>query len=173
MPVINSGNATPQLNKETKTMASQSKELFTPEQRALFDKLTTLQKRVCTNIINGMSQRQAYREAGGKAKESAADAVVSVMLKNANVRSFLDAMYAYDLSQTIATRDEVMGILSGFTRAPGLNQRVRIHAIERLAKMQGWDAAQKHDLTGHILTSDVPLTDAQRAVLDKTLEGDV
>lgn len=154
-------------------MASQSKEFFTPEQRLLFDKLTTLQKRVCMNILQGMTQRQAYREAGGKAKESAADAVVSVMLKNTNVRALLDAMYAYDLSQTIMGRDEAMQIMSGFARAPGVNHRVRIQATERLAKMQGWDAAQKHDLTGHILTSDVPLTDAQRAVLDKTLEGDV
>lgn len=154
-------------------MASQSRELFTPEQRALFDQLTTLQKRVCTNILNGMNQRQAYKEAGGKASEGAIDGVVSVMTRNAKVKAFMDAMYAYDLSQTIMTREEAMEIMSGFARAPGVNHRVRIQATERLAKMQGWDAAQKHDLTGHILTSDVPLTDAQRAVLDKTLEGDV
>lgn len=153
-------------------MASQSKGM-TPKQQELFDKLTTLQKRVCTNILNGMTQRQAYKESGGRAKDTAADQVVHVMLKNVQVKAFMDEMYSYDLSQTIMTRDEAMEILSGFSRAPNLNQRVRIQAVERLAKMQGWDAAQKHDLTGHILTSDVPLTDAQRAVLDRALEEDL
>lgn len=146
---------------------------LTPEQQTLFDKLTTLQKRVCINVLHGMNQRQAYKEAGGKAKPSALDNIVSVMMKNTKVKSFMDEMYSYELNQTILSRDEAMEILSGFSRAPAVNKRVRIQAVERLAKMQGWDAAQKHDLTGHILTSDVPLTDAQRAVLDKTLEGDV
>lgn len=153
-------------------MASQSRGM-TPKQQELFEKLTTLQKRVCNNVLNGMNQRQAYKEAGGRASEAALDNVVSVMMKNAKVKSFMDEMYSYDMSQTVMTREEAMEILSGFSRAPNLNQRVRIQAVERLAKMQGWDAAQKHDLTGHILTSDVPLTDAQRAVLDKALEADV
>ncbi|MNQ21255.1 hypothetical protein D3C85_343670 [compost metagenome] len=153
-------------------MASQSKGM-TPKQQELFDKLTTLQKRVCTNILNGMTRPQAYKEAGGRAKGDAVNNVVSVMMMNVQVKTFMDEMYSYDMSQTVMTREEAMEILSGFSRAPNLNQRVRIQAVERLAKMQGWDAAQKHDLTGHILTSDVPLTDAQRAVLDKTLESDV
>lgn len=153
-------------------MASQSRGM-TPKQQELFDKLTTLQKRVCTNILNGMTRPQAYKEAGGRAKGDAVNNVVSVMMMNVQVKAFMDEMYSYDMNQTVMTREEAMEILSGFSRAPNLNQRVRIQAVERLAKMQGWDAAQKHDLTGHILTSDVPLTDAQRAVLDKTLEGDV
>lgn len=153
-------------------MASQSRGM-TPKQQELFDKLTTLQKRVCTNILNGMTRPQAYKEAGGRAKGDAVNNVVSVMMMNVQVKSFMDEMYSYDMNQTVMSREEAMEILSGFSRAPNLNQRVRIQAVERLAKMQGWDAAQKHDLTGHILTSDVPLTDAQRAVLDKTLEGDV
>lgn len=153
-------------------MAKQTLRL-TPEQQTLYDKLTTLQKRVCMNILHGMSQRQAYKESGGKAKETAADQVVHVMLKNVHVKAFMDEMYSYDLNQTILSREEAMEILSGFSRAPAVNKRVRIQSMERLAKMQGWDAAQKHDLTGHILTSDVPLTDAQRAVLDKALEADV
>lgn len=153
-------------------MASQSRGM-TPKQQELFDKLTTLQKRVCTNILNGMTRPQAYKEAGGRANGNAVNNVVSVMMMNVQVKAFMDEMYSYDMNQTVMTREEAMEILSGFSRAPNLNQRVRIQAVERLAKMQGWDAAQKHDLTGHILTSDVPLTDAQRAVLDKTLEGDV
>lgn len=153
-------------------MASQSKGM-TPKQQELFDKLTTLQKRVCTNILNGMTRPQAYKEAGGRAKGDAVNNVVSVMMMNVQVKTFMDEMYSYDMNQSVMTREEAMEIMSGFARAPGVNHRVRIQATERLAKMQGWDAAQKHDLTGHILTSDVPLTDAQRAVLDKTIDADI
>lgn len=153
-------------------MASQSRGM-TPKQQELFEKLTTLQKRVCNNILNGMTRPQAYKEAGGRANGNAVNNVVSVMMMNVHVKAFMDEMYSYDMNQTVMTREEAMEIMSGFARAPGVNHRVRIQATERLAKMQGWDAAQKHDLTGHILTSDVPLTDAQRAVLDKALEADV
>lgn len=153
-------------------MASQSKGM-TPKQQELFDKLTTLQKRVCTNILNGMTRPQAYKEAGGRAKGDAVNNVVSVMMMNVQVKTFMDEMYSYDMNQSVMTREEAMEIMSGFARAPGVNHRVRIQATERLAKMQGWDAAQKHDLTGHLLTSEVPLTDAQRAVLDRAMDEDV
>lgn len=153
-------------------MAHESLKL-TAEQATLYNKLSTLQKRVCMNILHGMTRPQAYKAAEGKAKDSAIPNIVSVMMKNAHVKAFMDEMYSYDANQTIMGRDEAMQILSGFSRAPAVTKRDRIRSMERLARMQGWDAAQKHDLTGHILTSDVPLTDAQRAVLDKTLEGDV
>lgn len=174
MGVINSPASTDFFTElsETKTMARETLR-FTPEQQALFDKLTTLQKRVCMNILNGMTRPQAYREAGGRAKGDAVNNVVSVMMRNVHVKAFMDEMYSYDLNQTVMGREEAMEILSGFSRAPGVSKRDRIRSMERLAKMQGWDAAQKHDLTGHILTSEVPLTDAQKSVLDKALEEDV
>lgn len=153
-------------------MAKDSLKL-TEEQSALYNRLSTLQKMVCMNILHGMTRPQAYKAAGGKAKETTIPNIVSVMMKNAHVKAFMDEMYSYDASQSIMGRDEAMQIVSGFARSPGVSKRDRIRSVERLARMQGWDAAQKHDLTGHILTSDVPLTDAQRAVLDKTLEGDV
>ena len=48
-----------------------------------------------------------------------------------------------------------------------------VQAIQQLARMQGWEAAQKFDLTGHIITTEEKLTPAQKAVLDKALEADV
>jgi hypothetical protein len=161
-----------ELFQETKTMAEQSMRL-TPEQTVLYNKLSTLQKRVCMNILHGMTRPQAYKAAEGKAKESVIPNIVSVMMKNAHVKAFMDEMYSYDANQSIMSRDEAMQIISGFARAPAVTKRDRIRSVERLARMQGWDAAQKHDLTGHILTSDVPLTDAQRAVLDKTIDAEI
>lgn len=48
-----------------------------------------------------------------------------------------------------------------------------VQAIQQLARMQGWEAAQKFDLSGHIITTEEKLTPAQKAVLDKALEADV
>lgn len=153
-------------------MAKESIKL-TEEQAALYNELSTLQKLVCMNILHGMTRPQAYKAAGGKAKDSTIPNIVSVMMKNAQVKAFMDEMYSYDANQQIMSRDEAMQIVSGFARSPGVSKRDRIRSVERLARMQGWDAAQKHDLTGHILTSEVPLTEAQQALLDKALEDDV
>jgi len=155
-------------------MSKDKESQLSPEQFALYRKLTRLQRALCLGVLSGLTQRQAYKQAGGKAKtEPTMDACASEILKNPMVKEFMDSMYAPQLAESIMTRDEAMQILSGITRAPLTGSRVRIHAVQQLGRMQGWEAAQKHDLTGHILTSEVPLTDAQRAVLDKALEDDV
>lgn len=155
-------------------MTKDQEKAMSKEQLTLYSKLTKLQKALCIGVLSGLTQRQAYKQAGGKAKtEQAMDATASEILKRLEVKEFMDSMYAPQLAEAIMTRDEAMQILSGITRAPLTGSRVRIHAVQQLGRMQGWEAAQKHDLTGHILTSEVPLTDAQRAVLDKALEDDV
>lgn len=66
---------------------------MTPEQQALADKLTNLQRGVVLGVVAGKSQRQAYYDAGGKAKnDEAADASVSRMLSDVTVRAFYDSM---------------------------------------------------------------------------------
>lgn len=155
-------------------MTKDQEKAMSKEQLTFYSKLTKLQKALCIGVLSGLTQRQAYKQAGGKARtETAMDTSASEIMKKLEVKAFMDSMYAPQLSEAIGTRDEAMQILSGFMRAPMITSRDRIRSIERLARMQGWDAAQKHDLTGHILTSEVPLTDAQRAVLDKALEDDV
>lgn len=155
-------------------MTKDQEKAMSKEQLQLYSKLTKLQKALCIGVLSGLTQRQAYKQAGGKARTDASiDACASEILSHPMAKSFMDAMYAPQLSEAIGTRDEAMQILSGFMRAPMITSRDRIRSIERLARMQGWDAAQKHDLTGHILTTEVPLTDAQRAVLDRALEDDV
>lgn len=155
-------------------MTKDQEKAMSKEQIQLYSKLTKLQKALCIGVLSGLTQRQAYKQAGGKAKsDKSIDACASEILSNPMAKAFMDSMYAPQLAEAIMTRDEAMQILSGITRAPLTGSRVRIHAVQQLGRMQGWEAAQKHDLTGHILTSEVPLTDAQRAVLDKALEDDV
>lgn len=155
-------------------MTKDQEKAMSKEQLQLYSKLTKLQKALCNGVLSGLTQRQAYKQAGGKARtETAMDTSASEIMKRLEVKAFMGSMYAPQLSEAIMTRDEAMQILSGITRAPMAGSRVRIHAVQQLGRMQGWEAAQKHDLTGHILTTEVPLTDAQKALLDKVLEDDV
>lgn len=87
---------------------------MTPEQLALFEKLTPLQRRVCTALlVPGANQRKAYYAGGGTAKsDESADSCVSILLSNSKVRAYLDAMQRAAVSSAIMEKEEAMEILS-------------------------------------------------------------
>lgn len=93
---------------------------LTEEQEALFDQLTPLQKRVCTEVLSGVhkSNRQSYYAAGGKAKtDEAADAAVSQILSNPKVSMFVDSVRKDQVNAAIMTREEALERLSKIARA--------------------------------------------------------
>lgn len=187
---------------------------MTPEQLILFDNLTSLQQRIATNVLAGMTQRQAYYAAEGSAKsDTAADTSASEIMNNPKVKAFMDSMKVQAISDAIMTREEAMKTLSLIGRThlkdivkfrtanigkdmetgADLNQtaweinadlqetdsdkliiiselevgkfgpKIKTHspvaAIAQLAKMNGWEAAQKFEHAGPgggpILTKDV------------------
>lgn len=76
---------------------------LTPEQQSLPDALTNLQRLTVLGVVEGKSQRQAYRDAGGKAKSDAsADATVSVMLKQDSVARFLSYLLSEKSKQAVS-----------------------------------------------------------------------
>jgi phage terminase small subunit len=90
---------------------------MTPDQKFLFDQLTPLQQRVATNVLSGMSQRAAYRLAGGTAQgDDGADNGAYVILSNSQVKAFLDAMKEEAVSEAIMTRKEAMEKLTLLAR---------------------------------------------------------
>lgn len=90
---------------------------MTPEQKSLFDNLTELQQRVATNVLAGMTQRQAYYAAGGTAKtDESADSAVHTMLSNVQVVAFMDSMKVQAVSDAIMSREEMLERLSLFAR---------------------------------------------------------
>lgn len=100
------------------------------EQKALFDKLTKLQQRVATNVLSGMSQRQAYMLAGGSANsDDSADATSSQLLSNPKVVAFMDAMKVQAVSDAIMTKDEAMKVLSQLARG-NLTDIVNFRTVE-------------------------------------------
>src|SRR6478752_5993745 len=90
---------------------------MTPEQAELFYQLTELQQRVATNVLAGMTQRQAYKLAGGKAKDDpGADMSASQIISNPKVKAFMDSMKVQAVSDAIMTREEAMAKLSLIAR---------------------------------------------------------
>lgn len=87
------------------------------DQKILFDKLTNLQQRVATNVLAGMTQRQAYYEAGGTASsDESADAAASQMLSNIMVKEFMDSMKHEAVSNAVMSRQEALEKLSNLAR---------------------------------------------------------
>lgn len=187
---------------------------MTPEQLILFDNLTSLQQRIATNVLAGMTQRQAYYAAEGSAKsDTAADTSASEIMNNPKVKAFMDSMKLQAVSNAIMDREEAMKILTQLGRGnltdivkfktvhvgqnaetgddvhqtawtidedlqandpdklmiiselevgkngPKIKQHSKVAAIAQLAKMGGWEAAQKFEHAGPgggpILSKDV------------------
>ena len=86
---------------------------LTSEQLELASVLTTLNRGFVINLVSGMTQRQAYLEAGGTAKtEAAQDANASRMLSDARVKAFYDSLMASAASAAVMTREEALLRLS-------------------------------------------------------------
>lgn len=90
---------------------------LTPEQQALADKLTNLQRGVVLGVVAGKSQRQAYRDAGGKAKtDEAADTSAYEIMSHHEVKAFYDSLVSSAAGDAILTRAEALERLSLIAR---------------------------------------------------------
>lgn len=82
---------------------------MTPEQQALSEKLTKLQRAVVLGVVAGKSQRQAYYDAGGNANsEAAADTVVSRMFRDVEVSDFYESLIAEAAKGAVLTRERAL-----------------------------------------------------------------
>lgn len=176
---------------------------LTPEQQSLSDQCTKLQRLLVLGVVSGKSNRQAYRDAGGRAKDDkTADASASEILSNPKVDAFYRSMIESVVSDAIMTRSEALERLTLMATteitdilefrtvevmrkgrdgedeeseetiwlmkdSPEIKRRASAaiksvtmtkqgpkiemydarDAIAQLAKMQGWEAAQKIDHT--------------------------
>lgn len=86
---------------------------LTAAQQELADKLTNLQRLTVLGVIGGKSQRQAYYDAGGKAKtDESADATSSEILSMPTVKAFYDSLVGNVASNAILTREKALERLS-------------------------------------------------------------
>lgn len=89
---------------------------LTKEQKALFDALTTLQKKVVTHLLNGANQTEAYRKAGGRAKGDGERSKANQIVTNRNVQAFLKSVQYEAINEAIMTRTEALERLSKMGR---------------------------------------------------------
>lgn len=87
---------------------------LTPDQIEMASKLTALQRKFVIILVStDKSQRQAYVEAGGKAKkEETQDVNASRMLADAKVRAFYDSLLNSAASSAVMTKEQALERLS-------------------------------------------------------------
>ena len=184
-----------------------STESLTEEQKSLSDELTHLQRMTIIGMVCGnKSQRQAYYDAGGKAKTGeAADVVVSRMLTDVKVKAFYDSLVESAATEAVMTREQALERLTLVANTkitdildfkyvevetvkdgeveveettiwrmkeseeinkvaasaiksvtmtkhgPKIEMYDAVDAIKTIAKMQGWEAAQKLDVKSTVV----------------------
>lgn len=79
---------------------------LTKEQQALFDALTPLNQRFALNLTIGMGQGQAYKAAGGTAKDIYAGA--AGLLRNPKIMEFVKSVRQAQTTEAIMSRDEML-----------------------------------------------------------------
>ncbi len=155
------------------------------EQKRMFDALAPLAQKVCINVIAGMSNIDAYKEAGGKAKtKGAQESGVSEILSNPKVKSFMDSMKGESLSRAIMSRDEMMERLTALASINmqdlinarpdeltelkagyDLKLKAALGAMKQLADLTGYNEKQKVELSGVVgsVNYDVKSSDPKEA----------
>jgi phage terminase small subunit len=130
-------------------------------QKALFEKLTPLQKEISLNSISGKNDIDAYKASKGKAKTvKTMQATVSEILSNPNVQDFIKSMAVVVVQDAIMSRDEMLAELSLIARVsmPKLDNNglallsevkggldIKLKAIKQITDLAGYDAASKFD----------------------------
>lgn len=141
---------------------------MTSEQAELFDQLTELQQRLCTNVLAGMSQREAYVRAGGKGKtESVIDSSASEILRNPQVKAFMDSMKLQAVSDAIMTREEAMAKLSLIGRTD-LKDIVTFQTFETGRDLETGEPVKQ---TGWFIPDNVLSNPAKLAIISELTAG--
>lgn len=86
---------------------------MTPDQQALADACTNLQRLTVLGVIAGKTQRQAYYDAGGKAAtDEAADTSAYEIMSKPEPKAFYDSLLAEAVDKAIMTRSQALARLS-------------------------------------------------------------
>lgn len=132
---------------------------LTPEQEALSNQLTNLQRRTVLGVVAGLSQRQAYYEAGGKAKnDAAADTSAYEIMSRPEVREFHDsfktqvALEAQITVHTLLQELEEARIAASTGEKP--QAAAMVSATMGKAKLLGLEAPSKVELGGAVAVLD-------------------
>lgn len=151
--------------------------VMTPKQQELSEQLTNLQRLTVLGVVEGKSQRQAYYDAGGRAKSDlSADATVSELLSNPNVKKFYNSMIGSAAEESQITLKTLLAELEE-ARQAALGQEkpqaaAMVAASMGKAKLLGLEAPAKVDhsssdgtMSPKATVSVAELTDEQLAAI--------
>lgn len=95
---------------------------LSPEQFEMASKLTALQRLTVIGVVSGKSQRQAYYDAGGKAKtDASADSAVHTMLSRVEVNAFYESLINTAAKGAVMSRQEALERLTRSARVTVLD----------------------------------------------------
>lgn len=123
---------------------------LTPEQQALADKLTNLQRGTVLGVVAGKSQRQAYRDAGGKAKtDEAADTSAYEIMSRPEVIDFYNSLVGEVAKTASITLETLLAELEEARQAAYGGEKPQAAAMVAAtmgkAKLLGLEAPAKFD----------------------------
>jgi phage terminase small subunit len=131
-------------------------------QVSAFHALTRLQQGVALGVLEGLSQREAYRRAGGKAKtenamDRSASQIVSNRMVDAFVKSFRSELIessAAKLASSVMSREEMLERLSSIARTK-IDDVISLHnnplideETGEVVAQAGWAFKDTSDMTG-------------------------
>lgn len=106
-------------------------------------KLNQRQLLACENLLSGMSQAEAYRQAGYKAKAPEQEA--SKLFGLPHISQYLGEKRAKTEAETEWTRAQAIEVLKNVALADESGS-ARVSAVAQAAKMLGWNAPEKHEV---------------------------
>lgn len=125
-----------------------------PTRDATYD-LTDKQRAFAIEYVKDFNGTQAAIRAGYS--KNGANVAAVRLLSNATIREILGELILTASNEGIATLEEALQMATDIMRdKDDVKPGDRIRAIERLAKMRGWDAAEKHEITGQEITVKLP-----------------
>lgn len=113
--------------------------------------LTPKQEAFCQAVVNGKTLSDAYRSAysASKMQDNTINARASELGLNSEITVRIDALRKELAEKLLWTREDSLKTLISVINNPD-NAGNIISSVQAINKMQGFDAAEKHELTGNI-----------------------
>lgn len=122
---------------------------LTEEQVSLYHQLAPQQGRTLLGVVSGLSDRDAYYQAGGKGSKNAASMYVSRLRASEKGRAFLQAMRKNEVETAavkgVMTKRQALERLSRIANSSP-QERNQIAAIKEMAELQGWHAPTRQQI---------------------------
>jgi phage terminase small subunit len=114
--------------------------------------LTGKQRLAVEHYVQHGDKSAAYRAcyACGRMKPTTINRNAHRLFEAPGVRAYVEELQTKAQTKAVVKRSEALELLSRFARAGDLDARERMAALQQLAKLQGWEAAQKLDINPRV-----------------------